>query len=135
MARIRREEGLKVSKRQRRMRRLGISTAERQRAERPGQVWSWDFVADQTENGSSFRILTLLDEHTRQCLAMHPAWSIRALDVITVVEAAIARWSARAPSAAANGPRVCLMHAGLAESPGDQDALHQARKPLGERTH
>ena len=30
---------------------------------------SWDFVADQTENGSSFRILTLLDEHTRQCLA------------------------------------------------------------------
>jgi hypothetical protein len=35
------------------MRRLGISTAERQRAERPGEVWSWDFVADQTRNGSS----------------------------------------------------------------------------------
>jgi putative transposase len=49
-------------------------------------------VADQTENGSSFRILTLLDEHTRQCLAIHPAWSIRAIDVITVVEAAIARY-------------------------------------------
>ena len=64
VARIRREEGIKVSKKQRRMKRLGISTAERQRAERPGQVWSWDFVADQTENGSSFRILTLLDEHT-----------------------------------------------------------------------
>jgi putative transposase len=47
-------------------------------------------VADQTENGSSFRILTLLDEHTRQCLAIHPAWSIRAIDVITVVEAAAA---------------------------------------------
>jgi hypothetical protein len=33
-------------------------------------VWSCDFVADQTENGSSFRILTLLDEHTRRCLAI-----------------------------------------------------------------
>jgi putative transposase len=92
VARIRREEGIKVSKKQRRMKRLGISRAERQRAERPGQVWSWDFVADQTENGSSFRILTLLDEHTRQCLTIHPGWSIRAVDVITVVEAAIARY-------------------------------------------
>ncbi|MGB7838215.1 MAG: integrase core domain-containing protein [Terrimicrobiaceae bacterium] len=86
------------------MRRLGISTAERQRAERPGQVWSWDFVADQTENGSSFRILTLLDEHTRQCLAIHPAWSIRALDVITVVEAAIARYGVPEHLRSDNGP-------------------------------
>ena len=45
-------------------------------------------------NGSSFRILTLLDEHTRQCLAIHPAWSIRAVDVITVLEATIARYGA-----------------------------------------
>ena len=74
VARIRREEGIKVSKKQRRMKRLGISTTERQRAERPGQVWSWDFVTDQTENGCVFRILTLLDEHTRQGLAIHPAW-------------------------------------------------------------
>jgi putative transposase len=58
VTRLRREEGIKVSKRQRRMKRLGISTAERQRAERLRQVWSWDFLADQTENGSSFRILT-----------------------------------------------------------------------------
>jgi putative transposase len=65
VSRIRREEGIEVSKKQRRMKRLGISTAERQRAERPGQVWSWDVMADQTENGSRFRILTLLDEHTR----------------------------------------------------------------------
>ena len=61
VARIRREEGIKVS----RMKRIGISTAEGQRAERPGQVWSWDFVADQRENGCCFRILSLLDEHTR----------------------------------------------------------------------
>jgi transposase InsO family protein len=104
VARIRREEGIKVSKKQRRMKRLGISRAERQRAERPRQVWSWDFVADQTENGSCFRILTLLDEYTRQCLAMHPASSIRAVAVITVVEAAIARYGAPEHLRSDNGP-------------------------------
>ena len=91
---------------QRRTKRLGISTAERQRADRPRQVWSWDFLADQTENGSSFRILTLLDEHTRQCLAIHPAWSIRAIDVITVVEAAIARYGVPEHLRSDNGPEL-----------------------------
>jgi transposase InsO family protein len=104
VARIRREEGLKVSKRQRRMRRLGTSMAERARAERPRQVWSWDFVEDQTENGSRFRILTILDEHTRQCVATHAAWTIRAVDVITVLEAAIARYGAPEHLRSDNGP-------------------------------
>ncbi|HEY5813824.1 MAG TPA: IS3 family transposase, partial [Terrimicrobiaceae bacterium] len=75
VTRIRREEGMKVSKKQRRMKRLGISTAERQRAERPGQVWSRDFVADQTENGSSFRILTLLDEDTPRPMERRKRWT------------------------------------------------------------
>jgi putative transposase len=104
VARIRREEGLKVSKRQRRMRRLGLSTAERQRAQRPRQVWSWDFVEDQTENGSRFRILTLIDEHTSESLAIHAAWSIRAVDVIMVLEAAIARYGAPEHLRSDNGP-------------------------------
>ena len=59
-------------------------------------------MADQTEDGSSFRILTLLDEHTRQCLAIHAAWSIRA--VITVVEAAIARYGIPEHPRSDNGP-------------------------------
>jgi len=104
VARVRREAGLKVSKRQRRMKRLGLSTAERQHAGKPRAVWSWDFVHDQTENGSSFRILTLIDEHTRQCLAAHAAWSIRAQDVITVLEAAIARYGAPEHIRSDNGP-------------------------------
>ena len=102
--RVRREEGLVVSKRQRKMRRVGISTAQREKAQRPRQVWSWDFVHDQTEEGSSLRILTLIDEHTRQCLAMHVARSIRAVDVITVVEAAIARYGAPEHLRSDNGP-------------------------------
>ena len=51
-----------------------------------------------------FRILTLLDEHTRQCLAIHPARSIRAVDVITVVEAAIARYGVPGHLRSDNGP-------------------------------
>ena len=69
--RVRRKEGLQVRRRQRKLRRLGLSTAERQRATKANHVWSWDFVEDQTENGTRFRVLTLLDEHTRECLAAH----------------------------------------------------------------
>jgi transposase InsO family protein len=86
VARLRRAEGLQVRKRQRRLRRVGPGHAERLRATQRNEVWSWDFVADQTEAGSAFRILTLIDEHTRQCLAAHVAWSIRAQDVLRVLE-------------------------------------------------
>ncbi len=102
--RIRREEGLRVSKRQRRMKRLGVSTSERKRAEEVNEVWSWDFVEDQTENGTRFRILTLIDEYSRKCLAVHAAWSIRAVDVITVVEAAIERYGRPRHLRSDNGP-------------------------------
>jgi transposase InsO family protein len=102
--RIRREEGLSVSKRQRRMKRLGVSTAQRQQASEVNEVWSWDFVEDQTENGTRFRILTLIDEYSRRCLAVHAAWSIRAVDVITVVEVAIERYGRPKHLRSDNGP-------------------------------
>jgi transposase InsO family protein len=88
--RVRRVAGLQVQRKQRRMRRLNASGAERQRALHRNQVWSWDFIEDQTERGQCFRMLTLLDGHTRECLAIHVAWSIRALDVIGVIERAMA---------------------------------------------
>ena len=87
--RVRRQESLQVRKKQRRTKRLGMSTAMRQRAERANQIWSWDFVHDQSQEGTPFRILTLIDEHTKQCLATHVGWSVRAVDVITVIEASI----------------------------------------------
>jgi putative transposase len=102
--RVRRKEGLQVSRRQRKLRRLGVSTAARQRARQANDVWSWDFVEDQTENGTRFRMLTLLDEHTRECLAVHVDWSIRAVDVITVVEAAMARYGSPRHLRSDNGP-------------------------------
>jgi len=102
--RVRRKEGLQVSRKQRKLRRLGVSTAERQRATRANDVWSWDFVEDQTENGTRFRVLTLIDEFTRESLAVHVDWSIRAVDVITVVEGAMARYGAPEHLRSDNGP-------------------------------
>jgi putative transposase len=102
--RLRRIEGVQVRQKQKRMRRLGPQQAQRLRASKPRQVWSWDFVEDQTENGSRFRILTLLDEFTRQSLAVHAAWSIRAVDAITVIEAAIGRYGAPEHLRSHNGP-------------------------------
>ena len=93
------------------------------------QVWSWDFVEDQTENGTRFRMLTLMDEHTRECLAMHVAWSIRAVDVITVVEAAMARYGVPEHLRSDNGPEfIAYAIQDWLERSG-QDDLHQARSP------
>jgi len=102
--RVRRQAGLQVSRKQRKLRRLGLSTAERQRAGHANHVWSWDFVEEQTEHGTRFRVLTLIDEHTRECLAVHVDWSIRAVDVITVVEAAMARYGVPTHLRSDNGP-------------------------------
>jgi transposase InsO family protein len=87
--RIRRQEGLQVRKKQRATRRVGISSALRQRAQRANHVWSWDIIHDQTQAGSSLRILTLIDEYTKQCLVIQVSRSIRATDAIAVLQAAI----------------------------------------------
>ena len=134
--RIRRLEGLQVRKRQRRTRRAALSTSVRQSAQHANHVWSWDFVQDQTENGTPFRILTLIDEYTREWLAVHVAWSIRAVDVITVVEAAFARYGTPAYVRSDNGPSVhCLRHHRLAGGQGDPNQLHHAWLPVGAGAH
>ena len=102
--RIRRVVGLQVRKKQRKLRRTGLSTAERQRATHPNHVWSWDFVEDQTENGTRFRILTLIDEYTREILAMRVAWSIRAVDVLASLAEAIGRYGVPGHIRSDNGP-------------------------------
>lgn len=45
-------------------------------------VWSYDFVADRTSDGRSIRMLTLIEEHTRECLAIDVARSLKSEDVL-----------------------------------------------------
>jgi putative transposase len=87
--RVRGQEGLQVRKKQRATRGVGSSTARRQRACEPNHVWSWDIIHDQSREGRSLRMLTLIDEYTRQCLAIEVGRSIRAVDAIRVLEQAI----------------------------------------------
>ena len=86
------------------MRRLGESTAQRRSATGPGEVLSWDVVTDTTRSGYRFRMLTLIDDYTRQCLAIYPAWSIRANDVIEVVNDAMKNYGQSEHLRSDNGP-------------------------------
>ncbi|GAI02713.1 unnamed protein product [marine sediment metagenome] len=52
----------------------------------PNHVWSYDFVEDRTERGGKLRILAIIDEYTRECLAIRVAPSIPASAVIETLE-------------------------------------------------
>lgn len=86
--RLWRQEGLKVPPVQRKRRRLGQSqnSSQRLRAERADHVWSYDFVHDQTSDGRGLKVLPVVDEFTRECLAIEVQRSLTAEDVITTLE-------------------------------------------------
>ena len=85
--RIWRMEGLKVPKKQPKRRRLWLNDGSciRLRPEHKDHVWSYDFVMAWTANGKAFRILVIIDEYTRECLAMRVARHITSWDVIEVL--------------------------------------------------
>jgi transposase InsO family protein len=70
--RIWRQEGLKVPKKQPKRGRLWLNDGScvRLRPTHRNHVWSYDFVATRTHDGRPIKILTIIDEHTRQCLAL-----------------------------------------------------------------
>ena len=82
--RLWRREGLKVPQKRRKKRRLGTSEngCVRRRAEHRDHVWCWDFVFDHTASGSQLKWLSIVDEHTRECLSLKVDRSITSEDVI-----------------------------------------------------
>ena len=82
--RIWRQEGLKVPERQPKRGRLWLNDGSciRLRPLYRGHVWSYDFVASRTHDGRALKLLTVLDEHTRECLAIVVARKIRSHDVL-----------------------------------------------------
>ena len=85
--RIWRREGLKVPKRQKPRERLWLNDGScmRLRPERTNHVWSYDFVSTRTHDGRTVRLLTLIDEYTRECLALRVARRLGSLDVMDAV--------------------------------------------------
>ncbi|MBA7710708.1 IS3 family transposase ISDsp2 [subsurface metagenome] len=82
--RIWRKEGLKVPKKQPKRNRLWLNDGSciRLRPEYKDHVWSYDFMIDRTANGRAFKILNIIDEYTRECLAILVKRHITSQDVI-----------------------------------------------------
>jgi putative transposase len=90
--RLWKQEGLRVPQTRRKRRRLGDSAngCIRRRAQRINHVWTYDFVHDRTEDGRRLKILTIVDEYSRECLNNSAARSITAEGVIATLAALIA---------------------------------------------
>jgi transposase InsO family protein len=86
--RIWRKEGLQVPYRRKRKKSHGSSANACfvKRAEFINHVWTYDFVDDATEDGRKLKLLTVLDEHTRESPAIEVGRSITSKDVISVLE-------------------------------------------------
>ena len=85
--RIWRREGLKVPQKQKPRGRLWLNDGScvRLRPEHPNHVWSYDFVSTFTHDGRTVRMLNLIDEYTRECLAIHVRRRINSTSVIDVL--------------------------------------------------
>jgi transposase InsO family protein len=81
------QEGLQVPRKQRKKRRLGTSEngCVRRRAEHKNHVWAWDFVFDRTANGRSIKWLSIVDEYTRECVALEVDRRMTSDDVLDVL--------------------------------------------------
>ena len=82
--RIWRREGLRVPEKQKPRGRLWLNDGScvRLRPEHENHVWSYDFVSSFTHDGRMLRVLTLMDEFTRQCLALRVARRLNRYDLI-----------------------------------------------------
>jgi putative transposase len=84
LERLWRREGLKVPAKQPKRGRLWLNDGScvRLRPERKDHVWSYDFVQARTRDGRAFRMLNVIDEHTRECLSIDVARRLTSDDVL-----------------------------------------------------
>jgi transposase InsO family protein len=102
---VRREECLTVPPPRRKESRRGESTGRHpQQACRRGHVWTWDFIHDWTLKGGAFRVLSVVDEYTREVLALHVERHIGSGKVREVMERLVAEHGAPGFIRSDNGP-------------------------------
>jgi len=82
---LRKEMGLQCPRKKSRRRRACLSTGLPTKATHRNHVWTCDFISDRTARGGSIRILTVLDEHTRECLCIHVDRRINAAKVRSIM--------------------------------------------------
>jgi len=82
-----RREGLKVPRKQPKRGRIWLNDGScvRLRPEYRNHVWSYDFVHHRTDDGRAFRTLNIIDEYSRECLAIRVKRKLNSTDVIDVL--------------------------------------------------
>lgn len=157
VATLRREMGLRVPKRKPKRRRRGASTGVFATvATHRGHVWTWDFIHDRTVRGGTLKMLTVVDEFTRENHLIHVDRRVRSCDVRRQLERLIgihgapehirsdngSEWERSGhdcTQCSPQGERSESIHpprtAGVVDGSRHQDALHRARQPVAERVH
>jgi len=85
--RLWKQEDLQVPRKHRKKRaiRVDANACNIRSATAPNEVWTWDFIHDRSTNGCALKFLVILDEFTRECLALHAGRSIKSKDVLDVL--------------------------------------------------
>jgi putative transposase len=106
VSRIWRQEGLKVPQRQPKRGRLWLNDGScvRLRPEHRNHVWTYDFVFDRTHNGRPLKMLTMVDEHTKESLAIEVGRRLTSKDVIRVLARLMLRHGIPEHIRSDNGP-------------------------------
>jgi len=104
--RIWRQEGLKVPQKQPKRGRLWLNDGScvRLRSEHKNHVWAYDFVFDRTHNGRALKLLTVVDEYSRECLAVEVDRKMTSVDVLKVLARLMLRHGVPDHIRSDNGP-------------------------------
>jgi putative transposase len=131
--RLWRQEALQVPRRRPR-RRVASSRPRPLPALGANQVWAYDFVFDACANGQQLKCLTVIDEFTRECLAIDVAGSIRSGRVIEVLSKLVSVHGTPKYLRSDNGPGVRIARgAPMAGPVEDRYCLHRSRQTVAER--
>ena len=133
--RIWRAEGLKVPQKQPKRARLWLNDGSciRLRATHANHVWSYDFVMARTHDGRAYRLLTLIDEHTHESLAIEVKRKLNSTDVLDCLGRLFVSRAVPEYIRSDNGPEFTALavREWLSAAKGE-NIIHRAGLPLGE---
>lgn len=108
---------------------LGIAP----KVERANQLWTCDFVFDQSLSGRSLMMLTLIDEYTRECLAVEVGVSIKSERVRKILQGVCLEQGFPEMIRSDNGAELSAKQSGLAGTKRDQAAVYRSGQTVAKR--